>query len=130
MKLQLPQRHNARRHRPSQPPNARGTAGEGPKATGAWCAFVPAFCCKLYINTLFKTCFAYTPVAVAGVGAVVGFTADCISEILACCACSQVIGCGLELSQLNKPYCLRKGICPSCMKVREQLQEQQQGKKP
>ncbi|WIA23996.1 hypothetical protein OEZ85_013623 [Tetradesmus obliquus] len=27
-----------------------------------------------------------------------------------------VIGCGLELSQLNKPYCLRKGICPSCMK--------------
>ncbi|WIA24044.1 hypothetical protein OEZ85_013661 [Tetradesmus obliquus] len=28
-----------------------------------------------------------------------------------------VVNCGIELSQFNKPYCLRKGICTDCMKT-------------
>jgi hypothetical protein len=29
----------------------------------------------------------------------------------------QVLGCGTILKKLRKVYCLRLGICPSCMKV-------------
>jgi hypothetical protein len=126
--MQMCRNSSAKRRRRSPSPSAKGTRGEGARATDAWCAAVLEVSGIMHLYIYHYVCKGFV-----SRGAVLAtITAALADTVLSALTTSpthprvdvyaQVVGCSVELSSLNKPYCLRKGLCPSCMKVRFQQQ--------
>jgi hypothetical protein len=125
--MQMFRKGSAKRRRRSPSPSAKGTR-EGARATDAWCAAVPEVSGIMHSNTYRYVCKLFVSRG-AVLATITAALADTVLSALTTLPTHrrvfvyvQVVGCSVELSSLNKPYCLRKGLCPSCMKVRLQQQ--------